>query len=1096
MNLVKEMNLVKKINLTCSEVNGLAKIIHLNVTLSNSLYLKQLSLTNVKPSIIMGLDVSGSMVGALAFAKDAIITLVNSTFESHNLYLVAYGGYKSIFTPIDDSYNVTYTTDEEFLIHDFSNLKKDEIISRVKLISLESSTSFKIAYDKISHIVNEIIPEKSQTSIIFFTDGEDTSTVHNFPNGVKDSFDQLVSVLNSKASNPVIHCMGFTKDHDAVELGKIASVFTNGTFQYIKTKDAISEAINNIIPSLSISKLSCTISFPNTESLVIQLSDKTELLNNDDLTKEFMFSGSTFVSNEFNWDQQTFVKFNLGKTTIDIPSKCNMVNINLENQIIKVIELISREIKDNVKFLSESHDNNEESIKILGERFYDLDKSLDFYMDKLKELSIKITKKTAKTKIMTAKKNVTEFMRLLRNNHLNNMAKNNDNDKIGSLLNSVYKTDIKARNQRKLDKRAINNTELFEKSYVKLGVLARQITDDVEQSLRLEHKDLLKKIGSCFYSTNDPIELMKDGECLGLCIRMSRTEAAISDPSFIQIKEIGTSYMGSDSFYEAYNQKLNDARDMIKDDPNYDPTTVHGGFGYLSGMVLQGTSREEINAIIPLFLFKEHGKFAMIWMKLLFGLMTTLDPFGYTYEQVLTIPFLAYSKAARDYTETPSEHNEFIATLLFCTCQNIYTNSNNLPTRIQEQFVNYMNLPAGCTKDQVPNNELFITHLIFAQVNNDLPKLDVETATIFSKKISIEEAIRSLRNANDVEIPSSMMFKLLGVDRAKWIDSHVRAYDKQKNASYKNNSQSENTYREVIFNKLGINVKNSTSKSLQLLQPVSVELQESLPFDDLSEWVPNLELQDDLRDNINLRILKDYAKYGLPKLILLKHLFNTYAYHENISADLTEMGVNTDEKILALAIQTFLHSKNSKRRLALENGTFCDVFDQDESIEYLQKLFSEYVGNEKTKLMSYVDQRYTINADNEKAELFGKTTDIIAAAGILYGTYIGANIRPFIKVLQENTCPMAKEKITFIINGLFDGVKLYLDGYYKFNVTGWKPSRQNCFKLWNNNKNVMNLQQWKKLFDGASADHSVNTWIIIDNKLKKRLDRLEGLDLC
>ena len=104
--------------------------------------------------------------------------------------------------------------------------------------------------------------------------------------------------------------------------------------------------------------------------------------------------------------------------------------------------------------------------------------------------------------------------------------------------------------------------------------------------------------------------------CIGL--EISRSEAVISDPSKLVIREVFLSFISLDSFMESsiYNLKCNQ--------------DASGGFDYdKQGELAIGAGRESISGVIPLFLFNEHWEIAKRKIQPLLGFMCTLDPLGY-----------------------------------------------------------------------------------------------------------------------------------------------------------------------------------------------------------------------------------------------------------------------------------------------------------------------------------------------------------------------------------------------------------------------------------------------------------------------------------
>src|SRR5207253_2610895 len=101
----------------------------------------------------------------------------------------------------------------------------------------------------------------------------------------------------------------------------------------------------------------------------------------------------------------------------------------------------------------------------------------------------------------------------------------------------------------------------------------------------------------------------------------------------------------------------------------------------------------------------------------------------------------------------------------------------------------------------------------------------------------------------------------------------------------------------------------------------------------------------------------------------------------------------------------------NRRIDAMKNGTYYDVFDNEQAIKNLKRLFVEYVNDEKSRLMKLVDDKYSIKTDNVKAKIFAMAEDPVTSAGCLYQARIGVDVMNFAIVLMNHKCPLAKEKI-------------------------------------------------------------------------------------
>ena len=128
-----------------------------------------------------------------------------------------------------------------------------------------------------------------------------------------------------------------------------------------------------------------------------------------------------------------------------------------------------------------------------------------------------------------------------------------------------------------------------------------------------------EKLGDCPFSQSNAVELMENKDCMCLGLSIGRSEATISDPTKLVIKDVYPVYMSLDSFLESsiYNLRMNQ--------------DAAGGFDLREeGKLAVGAGRENISGVIPLYLFKEHWDIAKNKLQPLFGFMCTLEPLGFT----------------------------------------------------------------------------------------------------------------------------------------------------------------------------------------------------------------------------------------------------------------------------------------------------------------------------------------------------------------------------------------------------------------------------------------------------------------------------------
>ena len=210
-----------------------------------------------------------------------------------------------------------------------------------------------------------------------------------------------------------------------------------------------------------------------------------------------------------------------------------------------------------------------------------------------------------------------------------------DNAQLAKLNDLAYRAIQKKGLQKKLDERALKNQEFYKNLDAQVAAAQQKI--DLAK-LREQYRDLANKIGQCPLSVQDVFEAMESGGCMCLALDVERSEACIADPSMLRIKQVIPTFMTSDAFMDSSIFNLGN-------DPN-----AHGGFQGQTqkqdaGALAMGLGRENITAVLPLYLFPEHWEIARRRAPPLYGLMCTLDIMGYASNQQFIIPFKVLLKA-------------------------------------------------------------------------------------------------------------------------------------------------------------------------------------------------------------------------------------------------------------------------------------------------------------------------------------------------------------------------------------------------------------------------------------------------------------------
>jgi len=284
-------------------------------------------------------------------------------------------------------------------------------------------------------------------------------------------------------------------------------------------------------------------------------------------------------------------------------------------------------------------------------------------------------------KVQDSKSKVVMVLEVLRNAANGCM----NNATIAQLNDCAFKAIRKQGHAKKLDERAIKNESIYKMNDQKLKTIAKNLD---EAKVRDENKALIDSLGCCPMSQCDTVELMKEGDCMCLCLQISRSEAVINDPTKLIIQNIVPTFMSLDSFMDSSIFSLKANQDAA------------GGFDYKNqGNLALGVGREKVSGVLPLFLFKEHKEIVRLKMQPLYGFMCCLDPMGYAASQAFTVPFLVLLKAIENVASEPTEMNKTILSLVMETCKDMVTCNEALKKQIIEQANQFAAGPANRTAD-------------------------------------------------------------------------------------------------------------------------------------------------------------------------------------------------------------------------------------------------------------------------------------------------------------------------------------------------------------------------------------------------------------
>jgi hypothetical protein len=557
--------------------------------------------------MIFVLDVSGSMSSVMELAKTAILRLLSD--ENHVLF---------------DLYQRIYFISFHDRVETMKELTLENYEAEIKKQRDLGCTNFTATLKEIEKYILERKNEAQSSLNIqccFVTDG-----CHNSggdPNVVisrmKTCYQSDIYKTNVSVA---FHALGFTSSHDVKFLQSLISIGNEqGSFQYAEKASDLDECLNQLQALLTDIGSSDTfyVSYKGVEHQKIRVG-VPQIIQVDFDAKSVLDS----------------IKLQMEHPSSDSNGSPLTTSLNLDVQQVTTAEeqlelelyMIDMKLLDVANILQQNQPITVEDLSII-------DSKLTSVINTDQRFKSSIRDKLSKMKLFERVKGLKDRIAGLYNLSKRIAKKERiDQHELAKLMSTSYEFITKTSLAKKLDRRVQNNLDLFDKidkakNNIQLTLL---VSDDAIASIPKESLQVFK----CPLSVTNWAEMVRDKNSIGFGVSMSRSQAAIADPSQIRIHDVTTTLMCVESFLNTAQYKMEEL-----DMGDGDQKTIHGGFGASkqnSGSVIEGLGREHINGLIPLYIHKDHWAIAKQDLKPLFGWMATLDVFGYNYQQIVSIP--------------------------------------------------------------------------------------------------------------------------------------------------------------------------------------------------------------------------------------------------------------------------------------------------------------------------------------------------------------------------------------------------------------------------------------------------------------------------
>ena len=891
----------------------------------------------------------------------------------------------------------------------YNPMNHDEAKRIINGFRTGGSTSFSNAITEISRNID---PSKSDINIVFLTDGQDNASgggsyYSSSRSSGKDAISTSISTLKSKmiGKNTFVYTLGFSSGHDAKFLGELTNIGSNmGLFQYVRNSAAIADSIVPIMGLMSEEKIDCEIN-----------STKINMVRNDDGTITGKLITDVVFADTIPYKIEVGGKYYRGTVKFE----------NIELPLNETVDIIGNQIRDMIRKGILTLQTNPDSLK----RAIAEVKISEGHLEKVRADAQKLPRLLRKS-VINAINDIYpmthEFYRLASGVN----ARNIGNDTIAKLNEIAYSGQLKRGTQKRLDKRSEANADKFkgiETEALKI------IADNSDFIVPDEFADMTD-----FLTCMSIEDTFKDGDCMCITLRVSRKENAINDSSKLKIIEIYSSVMSSSSFQDA----------VIHANPG-----SMGDFDAASrAFVIKGEGNNEISAIFPMFINEAHWKMSKVYLRQILGLITTLDPLGYQYSQIMNVPFLILNKAKRNLHENPSEFNQKMFKIINDTCNAILRDYKEIEN-IKQKYNDFFNIKNRCDFDMYPDINVFATHVMSVINMGGIVK---DTKFNDFLKFMIEEQHRRVLSNNidkdQILVMMNDIFKISYDDYYK--NELINMQNEFEIVKKSSGSGQVFRYQKILYKQhkcFTTDVKSSTASASNgdIVKKLSVKS------------IASYKLPDDI----------DYDNFD--KLQTFKNIFDI------------DDPTFTMMELIAMMIQNRFHTKNADRRAAIDGKTY---YTLDKANEYLHELIKRLIKDRKTSEINRLECNHNAQMSSNGATFFGSTDNLDAAAGYLFdmrtfGTSDGMDI---IRFMIDQHCPNAIDKIQMLRTGVYyrehNGeskrfviqyiTKSIGGGKKKGKVIRWNPTKSTCnafyMKYYDRNQDIKERKKiWKKVFKGC-----------------------------
>ncbi|OMJ92904.1 hypothetical protein SteCoe_4240 [Stentor coeruleus] len=964
---------------------------------------------------MFAIDRSGSMSGSpIDDAKGAAESLVNK-FRNLSIPVSVY--------PFNSSCE-EYSSDTEGY---------DHIIEQIQSIKANGGTVFA----KVIKAMGQRIKEKNLKSvfIVWLTDGKNNQKWDTF----KPIIDEHKSFNELNGINATVHCIGFSSRHDASLLTSLAQSGTRpGTFQYVPEGGRIPIAVNNVFNlASSNAQWAKLLSGENTYHILTE--------NEGGNVKALAYISENDLE---NCKVQVHMWENVKIYDI-IATRADTRNI------VDIVHLVTAFIGMKIMTaLDKGCDGALEKLIGLIEMINEAERRLNELLEDTKSLRI-----FQRMQIMPFFKAtfdiINGYNKIVQSKILNNTEYAN----LNSMANGLF---LKRNLEKKIAKETGENVRMMIEADEKVaevikGVEVKEIEEKYAGFMDLGN---LK----CALSSKTWIELLANGDCLCATFHVERPQNLVGNPNDIKFKQVNSFFVSHDNFLTS---KLFETKagQIIQGERSYS----HGLAPTKANILIPGLPSESVNGILPLFINKDHWKISNLRINQMLGYITTVDVLGFKNDQLIVLPFLAYTQALL-------QKNDLLTKLLRETCDQIYKeNKDKILPKLFEILEIYHKNPIFRT--EIKSNSLVLAWLTSAVRCKDI----IEYNHIFIYILE-EEVRRYFPLDGDMKIIDYAL-KIFDIDIDPYLEqakasfatpeiSYAKVFTNAKNkflfsseetkcvnSEEKNIENNEKHAVTTVISDLSAQEQEEKRIYIQQKEEEQMKLKsEQIILEETYKPQKRLETLNKTAyttiDNINTALLPNGLLYKLS--VLFSELgFSIKTLHELLPEP---------EQKLSFLLQSLGNKKDRKE--IYEEHLYSNSYSYEDSLIFVQTIYGKSIAK---KVMAYKSKHlsgFSVSEGKKKAEIFASTNDIEEAAGCVYGLKQGDKAFPyFFKSIEVPNIPLVYEKLKMLTLGHYQGIKLIFDnmaGSKEFIL--WRLSNKKAYTMWIIYKDFITKEQWQEAF--------------------------------